>query len=50
MCLKRTAALGTQLHDEGLISKEDLQSLEPFLFIGLPAAAVVRFLANLWVP
>ncbi|CAK8997191.1 Uncharacterized protein SCF082_LOCUS5116 [Durusdinium trenchii] len=46
VCLKRTAALGTQLHDEGLISKEDLQSLEPFLFIGLPAAAVVRLVVR----
>lgn len=40
--MKSTTALGVELHSQGYITDEDILSLEPFLFVGLPAAAVVR--------
>jgi len=40
--LRRTTALGVELHSKGYITEEDVLALEPYLFVGLPAAAVVR--------
>ena len=40
--LRRTTALGAELHSKGYITEEDVLALEPYLFVGLPAAAVVR--------
>ncbi|CAE7349280.1 unnamed protein product [Symbiodinium sp. CCMP2456] len=41
-CLKRAVALGVELHAAGRISTDDLEGMEPFLFLGLPAVAVVQ--------
>lgn len=40
--MRRTTSLGAELHSKGYITDDDVCSLEPFLFVGLPAAAVVR--------
>jgi len=41
-CLKRAVTLGVELHAAGRISTDDLEGMEPFLFLGLPAVAVVQ--------
>lgn len=41
-CLKRAVTLGVELHSAGRISTDDLEGMEPFLFLGLPAVAVVQ--------
>jgi len=42
VCLSRAVTLGIELHAAGRVSTEDLDGMEPFLFIGLPAVAVVQ--------
>ncbi|CAJ1348058.1 unnamed protein product [Effrenium voratum] len=44
ICLRRTRDHGVELHSAGYITSDDLDGLEPFLFIGLPAVAVLRLI------